>query len=260
MGKDVVPSALQAVVKAVEAFLRERFSTDLIGIVIAGSRLYGAPREDSDLDVVAVLRVPLRQRIVRRMCGVLVDVSALFFTEIQRSMYQAQAPGILECMAKGTLVLDTDAFTERLRHQAKAIYFDGPPKMPSAQLAVTRGRLTSDLRGLPDDDSPGSRLRCFEAVRRAAITSYHVRGVWMPSAKGLFDGLPPDQRETLRQALSAASYQTQREAAACFIHQVLDGAGGPLDEWESTQERVPVPRSVTLPDGSLQVHVGGSRR
>lgn len=259
MNLDRVPDSLREVAAETGNVLHERFGRELVGIVLAGSRLYGTPHDESDLDVVAVLTRPIRQRIVRKVRGTLVDVSALFFSEVERAMQQAQAPGILDCMARGTLVFDVGGFTEKLCRRARAIYSDGPTKMTAGDLAVARGRLTSDLKSLAGAESPGSHYRCFEALRRAATTSYHFRRVWVPNAKNVFERLPADQKAAFADAMNATSYEARREATATLITLVLASAGGPLAEWESDQQRVPVPSTITFPDGSTRVRVSSAR-
>lgn len=126
-------------------FITDQFSNATHGILLAGSRIYGSPHEESDLDVIVALSKPVRKRIVRKIGNLFTDISALFSGEIRRSFQQPHAPGILECMARGSIIFDRDGLMRELKALAKAIYSDGPPPLGLSLLASIRASLTNEL-------------------------------------------------------------------------------------------------------------------
>lgn len=238
---------------AATRFAKDRFGNSLTGIVLAGSRLYGRANISSDLDIVAVLLNPVRQRIVRRFGDVIVDLNAMFFVEVQRAMRQAHAPGILECMARGSIFFDVTNFTESLCREARTIFEIGPPIMTAPEIETTRGRLTGELRCLPSAATPGGRLQCAEVLRRALAIYFRANRKWLPNIKNTFEALPPELARYVEQAVTHSSHDERRDATKRALEWILQQIGGPKEEWETRLEPVRTPEILPLPDGTVRV-------
>ena len=224
--------------------LRAEFGDDLLGVLVTGSRVYGAPGPTSDLDLHVIIAPARRQR--RNIILEGVEVEMFINPPFQIRRYMADMRGVDPHMFTfGWTVYDPRGVVAGLQAEARAIWEAGPPPIKDTWLhRYAPADLLRDLEDVAPNDEATANALIARIVEQLIETHGRLNQRWTEKLKRRFDGLERwDARAArlARTALSCERLSVRRAALDQLAAHVLAPLGGlmPLEwhtEWEELQE------------------------
>ena len=248
----------QAVIELVMQLLHAEFGAELIGVLVAGSRLRGDGDVHSDLDVVVVIASPRRRRWNVVLAGVEIEMFVNPPFQMRRYFEQERQSGRgLEphLCSTGRIVFDPQGVMAAIQAEARSIWDAGPPRLTEQDRWQFRYRVADVLRDIADVEASDKERAVFligMLLPELIDQHYRISGRWLHKRKRVLDDLGHwDEVATqlARQACNETIAVSRRcEAVRALARHVLTPIGGVMPiEWSTDWEELDPAEAVTNP-------------
>ncbi len=222
-------------------FIEERYQP--IGTIATGSIIRGTTHPSSDLDMVVAHLPEWRQRHQRWENGVPVEIFANPIAELERTMRQdveSGRPVMIDMIATGIIVHDTDDVMRHLQQDARQYMSEGPHVSDEAITAMRYSIATEseDAMDILDEDPDRAAAMATTSLLQAVRFQFLKAGQWLPREKQLlsaFDDLDRNLSLACREALRAVPADRVRLSQP--IIERLTGSNR-FFAWESPRQEV----------------------
>jgi hypothetical protein len=231
---------------AVERLVSE-FGSDLLGVLVGGSRLRSEADPHSDLDIVAVVDRPCRKRWNFLVDGV--EVETFINPPFQMRRYfeeeRLDGRGVMPYLcSSGQVVFDPQGLMATLQAEAKSIWNAGPPPLSERERWQFRYHTADALRDLADVETSDPERAAFLVGLMLPILinqHYRISGRWLSKPKRLLNDLAnwdAAAAKLARQACNDRAMTRDRCAAVRGLAEhVLAPLGGIMPmEWSTDWE------------------------
>ena len=172
--------------------LRAECGSDLLGVIVGGSRLRSEGDAYSDLDFVVVIGRPQRRRWNFVIDGV--EVETLINPPFQMRRYfvdeRKDGRGLMPHLCStGRIVFDPQGLMAALQAEANAIWQAGPPPLSDRERWMYRYHAADALRDLADVEVNDSERAVFligTMLPKLIDQHYRISGRWLSKPKRLF--------------------------------------------------------------------------
>jgi hypothetical protein len=231
---------------AVERITSE-FGSDLLGVLVGGSRLRSEGDPNSDLDVVIVVDRPSRRRWNFVVDGVEVETFINPPFQMRRYFEEERRDGrgvMPHLCSTGRIVFDPQGLMATLQAEARAVWDAGPPPLSDRERWQFRYFAADSLRDLADvETSDNERAVFLIGLMLPMLINQHYRisGRWLSKPKRVFNDLATWDGNTarlVRRACDDKAVLSDRCAAVrALADHVLAPMGGLMPmEWNTEWE------------------------
>lgn len=230
--------------------LQAEFGADLLGVLVAGSYIYGTPTATSDLDTHVLIDRPQRRRRNILLDGLEIE---MFINPPFRIAGYFDERGVTTHMfAFGRAIFDPQGIVARLQMQARMVWERGPQPIAKRDEWLHRYRPADWLRDLDDigdSDSATATLLIVTIVEQLLATHYQQHGRWPAKLKRRLADLAAwdaQAADLVRRALTDVAFDERRRAVAQLADHVLAPFGGlAAAEWTMEWEPLEPPQEGT---------------
>lgn len=224
--------------------LRLSLGTELVGVIVGGSRLRGEQDNNSDLDVVVVVERPQRKRWNFVIDGVEVETFINPLAQMHRYFVEERDDGrglMPHLCATGLIVLDTGGVMKSLQTEAQHIWRAGPPPFSDRERWQFRYHAADALRDIEDvidADADRAAMLIGLLVPKLIDMHYRIAGRWLHKPKRVLLDLEIWDQGTARlvrkvQRAQVAAATNRASTVHELARHVLAPIGGPMPiEWE----------------------------
>lgn len=243
---------LAALCAALLADLRAEFGPNLLGVLVSGSRIHGAPGPTSDLDTHVLVAGWRRRRVNRLLRGI--EIEMFVNPPARIPGYFDDGRGVtLHMFAFGRAIYDPQGIVAGLQAQARALWEAGPPPVAPGlhwHHRYAPADTLNDLADVGDADPATASLLIGKAADQLIASHYALNRRWPAKTKRLLadlDSWDPTAAAHLRSALAGPDLAERRAALLALAGHVLAPLGGLAGpEWSMAWEDLPPP----APDAS----------
>lgn len=234
--------------------LKEEFGDRLLGLLLAGSYVYGEPMATSDLDLFVVVDEPWRQR--RNLVVDGVDVELFINPPHKISGEIMKGDSATDMFARGRVILDPHGIVAGLVAEAKAVEERPRPIPLGDELLRLRYMVTDTTKDAYDllkagDD--GFELALSDALQQTLQAYYRLTGRRVPKPKYVSQDLRGRESafaSVVSQILDTSVPREERwRKLDAVAREVLEPVGGPVVTAETSRERVAPEVVVTHIEG-----------
>jgi predicted nucleotidyltransferase len=236
-----------AIIEQVVERLRSEFGSDLLGVLVGGSRVRLESDRYSDLDIVAVVERPYRKRWNFVIDGV--EVETLINPPFQMRLYfeeeRSDGRGVMPHLCStGHILFDPQGLMATLQAEARAVWDAGPPPLSDRerwQFRYYAADALRDLAGVETSDKERAVFLVGLILPMLINQHYRISGRWLSKPKRLFNDLEnwdANAARLARQACSDRADPSDRSAAVrALADHVLAPLGGTMPmEWNTEWE------------------------
>jgi hypothetical protein len=184
MPDQMVEAQNEQIFRCVLPLLQQELSTDLLGVLAAGSRVHGNPGPSSDLDMHVVVASSRWRRRIMLVEGV--EVEQLFNPLTLVREYIKKNATDCSMFALGLILYDPQGVMADLKAEAEVLWAQGPAPIPPQEIWKHRyspSDLLSDLADVDEADEATSVLVIVQICNQLLETHYRLRRRWKPKAK-----------------------------------------------------------------------------
>jgi hypothetical protein len=183
----------------IEQFVTElRKNPDVLGILLFGSRARGNNREDSDVDLLVIVKHGFH-RIVEERANLAFEI--IFTTEDQAiSFWRANPDDTAELWKTARILFDRNGTMQRLQNVGAEILSQGKAPLPAEQLAHIRfdiGDQVKAIEAFAYSDPVTARLLLSAKMLYLTELYFDIRQLWTP---------PPKQRLAVIKEIDSRFY------------------------------------------------------
>ena len=169
----------------IEQFVTElRKNPDVLGILLFGSRARGNNREDSDVDLLVIVKHGFH-RIVEERANLAFEI--IFTTEDQAiSFWRANPDDTAELWKTARILFDRNGTMQRLQNVGAEILSQGKAPLPAEQLAHIRfdiGDQVKAIEAFAYSDPVTARLLLSAKMLCLTELYFDIRQFWTPPPK-----------------------------------------------------------------------------
>ncbi len=169
----------------IEQFITElRKNPDVFGILLFGSRARGDNRDDSDVDLLVIVKHGFH-RIVEKRANLAFEI--IFTTEDQAmSFWRANPDDAAELWRTARILFDRNGTLQRLQNAGAEILSQGKAPLPAEQLAHIRFDIGDQLKAIEafaDRDPVTARLLLSAQMLQLTGLYFDIRQLWTPPPK-----------------------------------------------------------------------------
>jgi len=236
-----------AIIEQAVERLKSEFGSDLLGVLVGGSRIRSEGDPHSDLDIVVVVERPCRKRWNFVIDGV--EVETLINPPFQMRRYfeeeRRDGRGVMPHLCStAQIIFDPQGLMATLQAEARAVWDAGPPPLLERDRWQFRYYAADALRDLADvQPSDKERAMFLIGLILPMLINRHYRisGRWLLKPKRLFHDLETwdvDAARLARQACNDKVALSDRCAAVrAMADHVLAPLGGIMPmEWNTDWE------------------------
>jgi predicted nucleotidyltransferase len=243
----------RVVIEQALARIKSELGSELLGVVVGGSRLRSEADLNSDIDVVVVVDRSGRRRWNFVIDGV--EVETLINPPFQmRRYFKEEAEdgrGVMpHLLGTGRILFDPQGLMATLQAEARAVWDAGPPPLSDRERWQFRYYAADAMRDLADVEAADPERTTFllGIILRAIIDQhYRISGRWLAKPKRLLDHLNDWDAHAARLARRACNdavgLRDRCDALRALADHVLAPLGGimPL-EWQTEWEALEPPQ------------------
>jgi predicted nucleotidyltransferase len=236
-----------AIIEQAVERLRSELGSDLLGVLVGGSRVRSEGDAHSDIDVIVVVDRPYRKRWNFVIGGV--EVETLINPPFQMRRYfeeeRRDGRGVMPHLCStGRILFDPQGLMATLQAEARAVWDAGPPPLSDRERWQFRYLAADALRDLADvEPSDKERAIFLIGLMLPMVINQHYRisGRWLSKPKRLFSDLEnwdSNAARLARQACNDKANPGDRCAAVrALVDHVLAPLGGIMPrEWNTEWE------------------------
>lgn len=213
---------------------------EVLGVIAAGSIVYGTPDPSSDLDLYVIHAQPLRQRVQRRFHGVPAEIFINSPAAVRRYFVdEVTRPITAHMLAQGVVLVDRHPVVAELIAEART-RLATPPHLGETQLTLRRYLAVDALdnaRDIAEQDPENASLILHEVVRSLIETAFLAANRPLPRTKQLLitlAQLDPVLGDLARRYYHADSTPARLALAAAIAQQTTQTTT--FFEWETPLE------------------------
>ncbi|HEY2228568.1 MAG TPA: nucleotidyltransferase domain-containing protein [Xanthobacteraceae bacterium] len=246
----------QAIIEQAIARIRGEFGSDLLGLIVGGSRLRSEGDPQSDLDFVVVIARPQRKRWNFSIEGV--DVETLINPPFQMRRYfeeeRMDGRGLMPHLCStGHIVFDPEGLMAALQAEASSIWNAGPPPLSVRENWQFRYHAADALRDLADVETSDPERAAFLVgliLPKLINQHYRISGRWLAKPNRVFNDLAIWDAAAANLARKACSDGATTGERCAAVRRLADHVLAPLGgimptEWSTDWEFL-VPAVATL--------------
>jgi hypothetical protein len=229
--------------------LRSEFGSELLGVLVGGSRLRSEGDPYSDIDVVVVVDRPCRKRWNFIIDGIEIETLINPPFQIRRYFIQDRQDGrglMPHLLSTGHIVFDPQHLMASLQEEARAIWNAGPPPLSDRERWEFRYHAADALRDLADVETADKQRAVFliGLILPMIINQhYRIAGRWLSKPKRLFNDLSDWDTTTARLARQCCNDDVNINARCSAVRALVDHVLAPLGgimpiEWNTEWEPI----------------------
>jgi len=239
--------AHQIISSKVVGDLKAEFGDELVGVMVGGSAAAGGFSENSDLDLVALIRSLRRQRRVFKLQGVTVELLIRPSPGFEEQFKETNVPEMLGIFAKGEVIFDSDKRMKQLKGLAVSIWQKGRPNQNLEYPFLQKMRhvpydLLDDAHDLLKQDLAAAHYTMQHALQMAIDVHFRMAKLWGCKPKHTLQELRRHSPQIAAKIGSFLSPETKIEEKFTLLSSLLDEIltplGGRLGEWSSPWEKL----------------------
>ena len=236
-----------AIIEQAVERLRSAFGSELLGVLVGGSRTRSEGDRHSDIDVVVVVDRPSRKRWNFAIGGV--EIEALINPPFQMRRYfeeeRLDGRGVMPHLCStGRILFDPQGLMATLQAEARAVWDAGPPPLSDRERWQFRYHAADALRDLADvETSDKERAVFLIGLILPTIIDQHYRisGRWLSKPKRLFNDLENWDSNAARLARLACNDEANPGDRCAAVRALVDHVLAPLGgimpmEWNTEWE------------------------
>jgi hypothetical protein len=236
-----------AIVEQAVERLKSEFGSDLLGVIVGGSRARSEGDPHSDIDIVVVVDRPSRKRWNFVVGGV--EVETLINPPFQMRRYfeeeRRDGRGVMPHLcSSGCILFDPQGLMATLQTEARAVWDAGPPPLSDRERWQFRYHAADALRDLADVEITDQERAIFLIGLMLPMVlnqHYRISGRWLCKPKRLFNDLGTWDSHAVRLARQACNGRADPGERCAAVRALVDHVLAPLGgimpmEWNTEWE------------------------
>jgi predicted nucleotidyltransferase len=225
------------------------FRSELLGVLVGGSRLRSEGDAHSDVDIVAVVDRPCRKRWNFLIDGIEIETFINPAFQMRRYFEEERLDGrgvMPHLCSSGQIVYDPHGLMAELQDEARAIWNAGPPLMSDRERWQFRYNTADFFRDLADVESSDDERAAFLIglmLPRLIDQHYRISGRWLSKPKRVLKDLETWDVVAAGLARQACNDQVSTTDRGIAIRELADYVLAPLGglmplEWSTEWENL----------------------